>query len=282
MSGLFRKSAPVWVVSASGVSLLLGSVVPASAASTPDDFPNLPSSRITAAESNNLGGGDRFIVKFDDAAKASSADRRRSYDVVDDAVGASVEELRRTANGSRVMRTDRELTAAEADELMKALAAQPDVEYAERDILMYPAFSPNDTYYDKQWAFSNGNAGLALPEAWRTTTGKGSVVAVIDTGMTRHSDLEANVLPGGDLISNPAISDDGDGRDQDPLDYGDWCDSDPSSWHGTHVAGIIAAVAGNGRGVAGAAHGAKVVPVRVLGACGGYESDIADGVIWAA
>ena len=172
MSGMFRNLAPVWAASASTILLILGSVVPASAASTPGDFPNLPSSRMTHAESN-IQGGDRFIVKFDDAAQASSAERHRSYDQVDDAVGATIEELRRTANGSRVIQTDRELSAAEADELMKALATQPDIEYAEQDILMYPAFSPNDTYYNKQWAFSNGQAGLALPEAWRLLPARG-------------------------------------------------------------------------------------------------------------
>ncbi|MFT4469799.1 S8 family serine peptidase [Arthrobacter sulfonylureivorans] len=195
-----------------------------------------------------------------------------------------IEELRTTADGARVIESDRELTAADANEFVDALASHPDVEYAEQDVLMYPAYSPNDTHYKQQWSFANSNAGLALPETWLTTTGEGSVVAVIDTGLTQHSDLEANILPGADLISDPDISRDGDGRDQDPMDNGDWCDEigSDSSWHGTHVAGIIAAVAGNGRGVAGAAHGAKVVPVRVLGACGGWMSDIADAVIWAA
>ncbi|MEV7648803.1 S8 family serine peptidase [Arthrobacter sp. NPDC089319] len=229
-------------------------------------------------------GGDRFIVKFRATAEASAAERDSSYREVAADAGVALEELHTTADGAGVIEADRELTAVEANELLKTLSARPDVEYAEQDVLMYPAYNPNDTYYKQQWSFADTKAGLALPEAWHTTTGKGSVVAVIDTGLTRHSDLEASVLPGADLISDPDISRDGDGRDQDPLDNGDWCDESgsDSSWHGTHVAGIVAAVAGNGRGVAGAAPGAKIVPVRALGACLGWMSDIADAVIWAA
>lgn len=283
MSGMFRKLVPAWVVTASAILLVSGSVLPApAAASTANRHPHLPHVQARQAPSTEEGG-DRFIVKFRDTAEATATVRDVYSEAAADA-DVGIEELRTTANGARVIESDRELTAADANEFVDALASHPDVEYAEQDVLMYPAYSPNDTHYKQQWSFANSNAGLALPETWLTTTGEGSVVAVIDTGLTQHSDLAANVLPGADLISDPDISRDGDGRDQDPLDDGDWCDEigSDSSWHGTHVAGIIAAIAGNGRGVAGAAHGAKVVPVRVLGACGGWMSDIADAVIWAA
>lgn len=128
-------------------------------------------------------------------------------------------------------------------------------------------------------------------EAWGTTRGKGVTVAVLDSGITAHPDLDANVLPGYDFIAESAFSNDGNGRDSDPTDAGNWTvdnqcftgsKATASDWHGTHVAGTIAAIANNNEGIAGVAPEAKIVPVRVLGACGGFDSDITDGIIWAA
>ena len=130
-----------------------------------------------------------------------------------------------------------------------------------------------------------------MPTAWDSATGAGVVVAVIDTGYLPHADLVANLLPGYDFISIAAAGNDGDGRDASALDTGDsvvanecatGSSARASSWHGTHVAGTVAAAANNGLGVAGVAFKAKVLPVRVLGKCGGYSSDIADGLVWAA
>ena len=104
-----------------------------------------------------------------------------------------------------------------------------------------------------------------------------------------HKDLAANLLPGYDMISDADIGVDGDGRDSDASDPGDWYSngecgfgsgSSDSSWHGTHVAGTIAAVGNNSEGIVGVAYESKIVPVRVLGKCGGYTSDIADGILW--
>jgi serine protease len=284
MSVMLRKLVPTWVVTALAILLVSGSLLPLPAvASAADNHPELTNGRTLQAESTEEGG-DRFIVKFRETAEANATERDGSYSEAAADTDVGIEEVQTTADGARVIESDRELTAAEANEFVDALAGHPDVEYAEQDVPMYPANSPNDTYYKHQWSFANSKAGLALPETWLTTTGKGSVVAVIDTGLIQHSDLEASVLPGADLISDSAVSRDGDGRDQDPLDNGDWCEEtgSTSSWHGTHVAGIIGAVAGNGRGVAGAAHGAKIIPVRALGSCWGWMSDIADGIVWAA
>ena len=110
-------------------------------------------------------------------------------------------------------------------------------------------------------------------------------VAVIDTGVTKHSDLDENVLPGYDFVSDASAARDGNGRDNNPQDEGDWttegqCGSGTkatnSTWHGTHVAGTIAAVATTISVLPGSPK-AKIVPVRVLGACGGYDSDIMMG-----
>ena len=163
----------------------------------------------------------------------------------------------------------------------------------EEDRVMRAFFTPNDPLYADQWHYFDQQGGINLPNAWERATGKGVTVAVLDTGYRPHEDLMGNILPGYDMISDEFVSVDGDGRDDDATDPGDHmlkgeCGDDypprdyPSSWHGTHVAGTVAAVGNNEMGVTGVAFNAQVVPVRVLGKCGGYTSDIADGIVWAA
>ena len=133
--------------------------------------------------------------------------------------------------------------------------------------------------------------GINVAPAWRLGTGRGVVIAVLDTGITAHTDLGANLVAGYDFITDVFTANDGDGRDSDPSDPGDWIIANEcgglhpgvdSSWHGTHVAGTIAAVTNNAKGVAGVAFGAKVQPLRVIGKCGGVNSDIADAIVWAS
>ncbi|MBD1583098.1 S8 family peptidase [Pseudoalteromonas sp. S16_S37] len=197
-----------------------------------------------------------------------------------------------------VMRVDRKLSPAEANSFMQEIAASGNVEYIEIDQMLQPFAAPNDPRYADQWHYYEPTGGLNLPSAWDRATGAGVTVAVLDTGYRPHVDLAANILPGYDMISNLDVANDGNLRDNDARDPGDAitrgeCGTDSfgypvpsrdrnSSWHGTHVAGTVAAVTNNGQGVAGVAYGAKVVPVRVLGKCGGLTSDIADGIIWAS
>ncbi|HEY8880605.1 MAG TPA: S8 family peptidase, partial [Roseateles sp.] len=170
-------------------------------------------------------------------------------------------------------------------------AADPNIVYAEPDRKMYPMFTPNDTSYSSQWDLYETTGGIRAPAAWDLATGSGVVVAVIDTGYRPHADLSGQIVAGYDMINDTAVSNDGTGRDSDPSDPGDWTaagecgtgePASNSSWHGTHVAGTIAAKTNNATGVAGIAFNAKVQPVRVLGKCGGYTSDIADGMVWAS
>jgi serine protease len=144
-----------------------------------------------------------------------------------------------------------------------------------------PVAESLDPMKDQQW-YLDGEYGINASKAWQITKGSPSiVVAVLDTGITAHPDLDDNVVTGYDFISDITNSRDGTGRDADPTDPGDYVDaSTPSSWHGTHVSGIIAATS-NDIGITGVAPNVKISPVRVLGVRGGSESDIAAGINWA-
>lgn len=199
---------------------------------------------------------------------------------------------------SHVVKLAQPLPRAEAFALAKRLEMDPSVDYVEVDDWVDPAFVPNDTYYAAyQWHFhapgsASGNAGgVNAPAAWDIARGQGVTVAVIDSGVASHPDLSANVLPGYDLITDVWRANDGDGRDPDASDPGNWVPADfcgagtpaeDSSWHGTHVAGTIAEITDNGIGMAGLAHQARILPVRVLGRCRGLTSDMVDGIRWAA
>ena len=249
-----------------------------------------------AADRVNLGGlqsaesHDRFIVKYRDGSSAQSnpaaVDTSLRASAARIAVGAGkqlrVEHLRRMALGADVVRTSRKLDRADAESLMRQIAADPDVEFVEVDKLNQTFWTPNDPRFSSQYGFGSGPGGIRATQAWDVSRGAGAVVAVLDTGITSHSDLNANILPGYDFIIDPTVAGDGGGRDADPTDPGDFYGGRSSSWHGTHVAGTVAAVTNNGVGVAGTAPEARVVPVRVLGRGGGYDSDIADAVVWAS
>ncbi|MFE3971992.1 S8 family peptidase [Stenotrophomonas sp. YIM B13575] len=241
----------------------------------------------------------RFIVKYRDGsapvanttALASSLKTAAAGIASSQGRALGLQQVRRLAVGSTVVRTDRALDQAESELLMRKLAADPNVEYVEVDQIMRATLTPNDTRFSEQWGFGTSNASINVRPAWDKATGTGVVVAVIDTGITNHADLNANILPGYDFISDAAMARDGGGRDSNPNDEGDWYGDNEcqagypgsnSSWHGTHVAGTVAAVTNNSNGVAGTAFNAKVVPVRVLGKCGGYTSDIADAIVWAS
>ena len=240
----------------------------------------------------------RLVIKYRSGVVATTAADRamvhRSAQDVASRAGRQLQWLRTAALGVHVMALDQPLPIAEVRRLANDIAASdPSVLYAEPDRIWKPQFVPNDTQYGQQWQYFEPTAGINLPSAWDKSTGAGVVVGVVDTGYRPHADLAANILPGYDFIGAAPMANDGDGRDNDPRDPGDAAAAgecpdgspaadEPSSWHGTHVAGTIAAVTNNGRGVAGVAFNSKVVPVRVLGKCGGYMSDVADGIIWAS
>jgi serine protease len=170
-------------------------------------------------------------------------------------------------------------------ELIAELRAHPDVIHAEPNYLRRPAGSPGDPLLAQQWGLEQIN----LPSAWTETTGgEQVVVAVLDTGILfRHGDPAAShpdfdparILPGYDFVSSVANAGDGTSRDPDPYDDGSLA---TTAFHGTHVAGTVAAWTANGVGIAGVDWSARLLPVRVLGLYGGTVADIADGIRWAA
>ena len=209
------------------------------------------------------------------------------------------------------------------------LEADPEVSWAEPDQFFFtsneadasvhgpglaqPVTLPADSdYASSQWnlwdtyGVSVGDGNQAMTDAWAGATGDGVNVAVIDTGITAHPDLDSQLVAGYDFVSNPEklaavrqanappVAFDGDyideatygalGRDNNPADPGDWRGVTPtrdSSWHGTQMAGIIAA-ANNADGITGVAPNAKVQPIRALSWRGGLLSDIAAGITWAS
>ncbi len=216
----------------------------------------------------------------DDAtAKGKKAGKKAKFD-------------RRLGTGAALVSLGSATAPADAAKVMAQFRADPDVAYVEVDARAYAMATPNDTEYSKQWDLFEPTAGMNVPAAWGKTTGSGVTVAVIDTGYVAHSDLAPNVVAGYDFISNATYARDGGGRDANPADEGDWNATDNecglgskaggSSWHGTHVAGTIAAATNNTKGIAGIAYDAKIQPVRVLGKCGGTTSDIADAITWAS
>ena len=256
----------------------------------------------------------QLVVRFRDDLAAGRLSRPSAsrLETLSTRGGVTVGYRRPTADLSHVLRLVEPLERTVAERVAQRLRLDPAVASVEIDEYLFPLLVPNDPFFgdsrDILWHLKAPTlekpGGANLPAAWDITRGKGVVVAVIDTGITTHADLDANIIRGHDFISADSdgkflVANDGTARDNDPADPGDWIDdedlkitlfgggSNPcrkasSSWHGTHVAGTVAAVTNNGTGVAGIAYEAKVLAIRALGKCFGYSSDITDAIRWAA
>jgi len=236
---------------------------------------------------------DQIIVTFD----GSTRDLPRQ--ALEAAAGPGATRLRDFGQRGAIIKLSTPQSGRMLRGVMVAIGAMPGIAAVEADQIMRSiATPPSDQLYGQQWDLTSpltGPIGIDAEGAWMTTTGSSSIrIAVVDTGIVTHVDLTGRVAAGYDFISDSRIANDGDGRDADASDPGDWitksesrrgffkrCPVGDSSWHGTHVAGTIGA-AHDGTGIAGINAVSQIIPVRVLGKCGGYTSDIVDGMRWAA
>lgn len=287
------------------------------------EYAPAPSVRLIGSDSNEA----RVIVKFKpDAAmlRVHALSTHASTKETEATISARASNL--SSRMGIALRAGRALTADSqvmhangmgGEALALRLAAQPEVEYAVVDQRRTHFAQPSDPLYAAGPAIAGNTGGPAVGQwylraptaevlssinagkAWELSTGSSSiVVAVLDTGVRpEHPDLVGRLLPGYDMVSDAAAANDGDGRDADGSDPGDWvtqaeveskigglsdCTASNSSWHGTLTASLIGAASNDGVGMAGVAWGVKLLPVRVLGKCGGYDSDVIAGMLWAA
>jgi serine protease len=238
-----------------------------------------------------------FLVKLVDATGGISA-----LQTLATRTGVGFEAAREISPGLFMLQVQ-PASGESVTQTLVRLQADANIEFADPDQWRFPSAVPNDALYSQQWYQQAAEpAATDVVTAWDTTTGRADIViADLDTGVRfDHPDLLAasvngRLLPGYDFVSNAAIANDGDGRDADASDPGDWvssadaqtpqfsgCAVMDSTWHGTRVVGILGALSNNGIGIAGMTWGPHILPVRVLGKCGGLDSDILDALRWAA
>lgn len=271
-------------------------------------------------ESAGSGRAQALAVETAEAAASRAAERSERLRGVLAASGLPAVRLRAVGTGFQHLDFGHRLDRAEAERLAAQLRARPEVEWVvpnERERRLQ-ATTPSDPLFPADaggiggqwWLFPASGSNQVdidlrrrgvpgLQSAWATNNGSAATiaVAVLDTGITSHPDLDANVLPGRDFVSTVAYSGDGNGWDSDAHDPGDFvsaadrsanptlfadCAETESSWHGTTIASILAALTDNSTDAAAVSWNGRVVPVRVAGKCGAEVADIVDGMRWAA
>ncbi|PWF80068.1 subtilisin [Kocuria rosea] len=290
-------------LSALSLALVLAPLTPATAAPA-ENATTLSAQQVSAEAPPEIT--DRMIVKY-----RTPVTDAESEQVVEDAAAEAhvpeaedTTEVRTTGDGAAVVELAGEVSTDQAEKLAEELTKDPAVAYAEPDRLVSTARIPGSDEAEPEdmgsvaataadpgvpslWALTN----LRAFEAWDTATGKGVTVGVVDTGFANHPDLDSQTIGGYDFVSTAALGNDGNGRDADPRDPGTYSTAGQcyagsaatnSIWHGTHVAGTVAAKR-DSYGTVGIAPDATLLNARALGACGfGYVSDMADAVRWLA
>lgn len=262
---------------------------------------------ILISPANAQAGGGQFIIKLKNSVELSSAPSLRRLEKEGEFLAdvmsrnnADAKWLRAGTVGTHVMRWGGSVRQGDQQSMLNRLTSDPEVEFAieDRPVRSF-ATTPNDTSFLNQWALRSAasTAGAKFDQAWDVVRGSADVViAVLDTGVVFETpDLMGRLLSGYDFVSDVPTANDGNGRDSNAADPGNWISSDDaqtstfsgcsvknSSWHGTFVAGQIAANTHSDSDVAGADWNVKVLPVRVLGKCGGLLSDVLDAMLWSA
>lgn len=267
-----------------------------------------PSKPVAAAPA--ASGATTLIVKLADTGRDGAQQRALLRRVLVEN-GLPLKAERSVGAGWWRLQADVAADAASAADWLARLRADARLAHAMPDLREQRAAVPNDTLFrnaadpnSSQWWLDDqadsGNAGAAgFTKAWDTTKGSTApVIAVLDSGVTSHGDLNANLLQGYNFVSKPEYANNSVGRSPGADDPGDalsqaehdanlalWDGclvSETSSWHGTLVAGQLGAVTNNGSGVAAINWNARILPVRVSGKCGASVADMVDGMRWAA
>ncbi len=254
----------------------------------------------------------------DKAAKAATLATAARLSGLAARTGLGLDHARRIAGRLQALELEPAVAGESMAESLARLRADPEVEYAEPDQMRYIHSVPNDPLFPSQGALTDPGQWFLMPSstatpaavdaqtAWNTTQGSASlVIADIDTGVRfDHPDLGSaanggRLLAGYCFISNAFIANNPGCPGPDASDPGDWVTSadlsnassssicsgasvEPSSWHGTRTAGLLAALTNNGIGIAGMTWSGAILPVRALGTCGGEDSDIIKAMLWAA
>ena len=259
----------------------------------------------TQAHAQSAAGG-QFIIKLRNSVELSSSPSLRRLEKEGEFLAEVISRnnidaswLRAGTIGTHVMRWGSTVRVSDQQSILNRLISDPEVEFAIEDRPIRAFATPNDTTFTNQWALRStlNTAGAKFDQAWDLVRGSADVVvAVLDTGVVFETpDLMGRLLGGYDFISDIPTANDGNGRDSNAADPGNWistedsqtsafsgCSVKNSSWHGTFVAGQIAANTNSDSDVAGADWNVKILPVRVLGKCGGLLSDVLDAMLWSA
>ena len=273
-----------------------------------------------APRSMRVDATDRIIVKLKSAYRTEQTQAMRPERAYALAVtaGIGLRPVRPMSDHAQVLALPRAMRVDAVQAVVDRLRLDPSVEYAYVDAREHLMAIPNDPFFTQQTYLQAPGvsplvAAVNAPAAWDITKGtSAAAIAIVDGGVRfDHPDLAGRLLSGYDMVSPDCTApgtgnctaanqfttaNDGDGRDADASDPGDWvtaaeiasnpflsgCDVENSTWHGTHIAGIIGAATNNGIGVAGLNWNAAMIPVRVSGKCGAFRSDVIDGMRWAA